>query len=72
MAKHAKEITPNALEPGAIMSMAFASECEGMRLAMAVKSGNITLDHLIEVIQETTDPEPRLALGWLDRWEADA
>jgi hypothetical protein len=58
----------NHLEPGAIMSLAFATETEGMRLGMAVVNGVVSLSELEELIENTDDAEPMLALGWIIRW----
>jgi type IV secretory pathway ATPase VirB11/archaellum biosynthesis ATPase len=67
------DLDKKLLEPGAIMSLAFATECEGMRIAMSIRNGAGRVADLVKAIEETDNTEPRLALGWLKRWEdADA
>lgn len=58
-----------AVEPGAAMSLAFATECEALTLGFKVRGGQVTKEHLIEACEETADLEPRIALGWIQRWE---
>jgi hypothetical protein len=58
-----------AQEPGVAMSLAFATECEALTLAFKVRMGQVSKDDLIEACEETADLEPRIALGWVHRWE---
>lgn len=62
-------IATGGLEPGAIMSLAFATECEGLQLALRCKGGLVTPEAIKEAAEDTGDPEPLLALGWLHKWE---
>lgn len=64
-------VPTGGLYPGAIMSLAFATETEALQLALRCKGGLITEEAIREAANDTGDPEPMLALGWLARW-ADA
>lgn len=61
-------VPTGGLEPGAIMSIAFATECEGLNLAYSCRAGNITEEEVRKLAEDTGDTEPLLALGWLARW----